>query len=246
MIRVLVWDENPSHADPQVYPESIRGAVASGLRKFGGANISVSTAHLDEPEQGITAKGLAATDVLVWWGHIRHGELKTATVNRIVRRVHQAGMGFVAIHSSHYSKPLQKILKCEGHLKGGWRVAEPPEREEIRVCAPWHPIARGIEDFVLDQEEMYGAPFAVPPPLALVLQSHFPLDGKTFPSGICWTVGNGIQKTFRSGGGGGQDQGEGIGRVFYFRPGHESFSTLQHPVVLQILANAVLWCGKAT
>jgi trehalose utilization protein len=57
-------------------------------------------------------------------------------------------------------------------------------------------------------------------------------------------VGDGIDPNFASGPGGGVNQGEGIGRVFYFRPGHESVPTYFHPVVRRILYNGVLWCAK--
>ena len=75
---------------------------------------------------------------------------------------------------------------------------------------------------------MYGAPFEVPPPEVVVFQSHFPKSGKFFPSGLTWRVG------------------EAQGRVFYFRPGHETLPTYKHQEVKKILHNAVLWCSKAT
>jgi trehalose utilization protein len=153
-------------------------------------------------------------------------------------------MGLVALHSAHYAKPFQATLSCPGHLKGGWREAEPPDSEEITVCAPHHPIAHGVSSFTLAREEMYGAPFDVPPPLCIVLQSYFPLGGETFPSGLCWTVGRGKKEGFTSGGGNGEHEGEGAGRVFYFRPGHEVFPTYFDPNVRLILRNAALWCGR--
>ena len=62
-------------------------------------------------------------------------------------------MGFVALHSAHYSKTFQAVVGGPGHLKGGWRENHPPEKEEIVVTAPWHPIAQGINNFTLEQEE---------------------------------------------------------------------------------------------
>ena len=241
-IRVLVWDENPGHAPKEVYPHGIRGAVAEGLAEFGRDGVQVRTAHLDDPEQGLAAETLAETDVLVWWAHVRHHLVADAVIARVVERVHKHGLGFVALHSAHYSKALKRILNCTGHLKGGWREDDQPE--EVRVCAPRHPIALGVRDFTLPREEMYGGPFDVPPPAVVVLQSFFPAGGEYFPSGLCWTVGDGIDPTFESGPGGGVGQGEGLGRVFYFRPGHETMPTYFHPVVRRILYNAVLWAGK--
>jgi len=90
---------------------------------------------------------------------------------------------------------------------------------------------------------MYGSPFDVPPPLTVVFQSYFPLGGEYFPS-FTATVGEGIDPKFTSGPGGGKGQGEGVGRVFYFRPGHETYPTYFDPNVRQILHNAVLWVAK--
>lgn len=243
-VRVLAWDEHPSHAPKSVYPSSLNGAIAEGVSAIANDKIVLKTANLDEPEQGITLKALEETDVLMWWGHARHGEVNDTTVQRVKERVHHHGMGLIILHSGHYSKVFRETVSANGHLKGGWREENPPEEERIRVCAPWHPIAKDIPDFTLDHEEMYGAPFDVPAPLMTIFQSYFPLSGDTFPSGLCWTVGDGIDPNFTSGPGGGKGQGQGVGRVFYFRPGHESVPTYHNPIVHRILANAILWCGK--
>lgn len=244
-VRALVWDENPPHAPKEIYPNSINGAVAEGLNRFGDGRIVARTANLDDPEQGITESALAETDVLLWWGHMYHGRVNDETVARVVDRVHNHGMGFVALHSGHYSRTFKAVVGGQGHLKGGWREMEPMETEEIYVTAPWHPIAQGISNFILP-EEMYGAPFDVPPPLVQVFQSHFPYDGKTFPSGICWTVGQGKDPEFTSGHGKGVGEGFGIGRVFYFRPGHETVPTYYNETVQRIITNGVLWCAHRT
>lgn len=243
-LRVLVWDENPHHAPKELYPENLRGAIADGLRELGGEELDVVVAHLDDPEQGVTDEALEAADVLIWWGHARHGEVEDAVAERVAKRVREHGLGFIALHSAHYSKTFKAVLNATGHLKGGWR--ESNDTEEIRVAAPWHPIAEGVTDFTLEAEEMYGGPFDVPPHEVLVLQSYFPLGGETFPCGITWTVGEGIDPEFTSGPGGGKGQGHGVGRVFYFRPGHETYGTYFHPIVRKVIYNAVKWVGKVT
>jgi trehalose utilization protein len=245
-VRVLVWDENPPHAPKEIYPNSINGAVGEGLERFGGDRVRVRTADLDDPEQGVTEQALSETDVLVWWGHARHKEVSDETVARVVRRVHEEGMGFLALHSAHYSRTFQAVVEGPGHLKGGWREMDPPEQERIRVCAPWHPIAAGIEDFILDGEEYYGAPFDVPPPLEVIFQSYFPYDGRTFPSGLTWTVGPGKTEGFECGPGKGIGEGYGNARVFYFRPGHETIPTYYNETIQRVITNGVLWCGCAT
>jgi trehalose utilization protein len=243
-LRVLVWDENPSHAPKEIYPHGINGAIAEGLNELGGGQIRAYTANQDDPEQGCGEHSLAESDVLFWWGHARHRDISDAVMMRVFHHVHERGMGFVALHSAHYAKPFQAILACPGHLKGGWREAEPADTEEITVCATHHPIAEGVTGFTLTHEEMYGAPFDVPPPLCVVFQSYFPLGGEHFPSGLCWTVGQGKKPGFTSGGGNGENEGEGAGRVFYFRPGHETYPTYYNASVRRILYNAALWCGR--
>jgi trehalose utilization protein len=243
-LRVVIWDENAGHVPKEIYPEGIRGAVAAGLRELDSAGeLDVRVAHLDEENQGITDELLANTDALLWWGHARHGQVEDHVAERVAKRVREGGMGFICLHSGHYSKPFKAVLPANGHLKGGWRESE-TDTEEIRVAAPWHPIAEGVSDFTLPAEEMYGGPFDVPACEALVLQSFFPVGRETFPCGIAWTVGEGIDPEFTSGGGNGAHQGEGIGRVFYFRPGHESFRTYYDANVRRVIYNATRWAGK--
>ncbi len=241
-VRVLVWDEAPTHAPKSVYPKSINGAIADGLNESGGGKITATVANLDDPEQGITAEALANIDVLIWWGHARHDELADDKADLIKEAVHK-GLGFIPLHSAHYSKPFKRVLDCTGHLMGGWREAEPADTEELTLCAPHHPIAEGVSSFTLPQEEMYGAPFGIPYPTALIFQSYFPLGGEYFPSFVT-TVGEGIDPAFTSGGGKGANRGEGAGRVFYFRPGHEVFPTYFDKNVQRVLHNAVLWCAR--
>ena len=54
----------------------------------------VRTATLDEPEHGLTDAVLAGTDVLLWWGHMAHGEVRDEIVAKVHARVLD-GMGFV-------------------------------------------------------------------------------------------------------------------------------------------------------
>jgi trehalose utilization protein len=217
MTRVTVWAEyRQERSDPAVaavYPDGIHSAVAAGLRDAG---FDVRTATLDEPEHGLTEEVLAATDVLTWWGHAAHGEVEDAIVDRVQRRVLD-GMGLIVLHAGHHSKIFRRLMGTTADLH--WREAG--ERERIWVVDRAHPIAEGLgESFVLDEEEMYGEPFDIPAPDQLVLISWFQ-GGEVFRSGCCWTRGR--------------------GRVFYFRPGHETHPTYFQPMVRRVIANAVRW-----
>ena len=76
-IRALVWGENvherKNKVVAQVYPEGMHACIAAALNAVPG--IAATTATLQEPEHGLTAERLAATDVLIWWGHAAHGEV---------------------------------------------------------------------------------------------------------------------------------------------------------------------------
>jgi hypothetical protein len=122
--RVVSWSERTAPKD--VYPHDINGAVAEGLEPLKAKGWEVVTASITDPEQGVSAKSLDRTDVLIWWGHARHSEVTDEHVNRIVDRVKNGGMGFIALHSAHYSKALKapvfgsyRCWRCNQACRGG-------------------------------------------------------------------------------------------------------------------------------
>lgn len=221
-IRVTVWNEYRHEREDEryakVYPEGIHEAIAAGLRDH--RDLTVGTATLDEPEHGLSQATLDATDVLLWWGHKAHGEVEDEIVARVHARVLD-GMGLLVLHSGHFSKIFKRLMGTSCDLK--WREAG--ERERLWVVDPSHPIVSGLGEYVeLDQEETYGEHFDVPPPEALVLVSWFS-GGEIFRSGCCYR--------------------RGAGKIFYFRPGHESHPTYFNPEIRRVLANAVRWAAPA-
>jgi trehalose utilization protein len=176
----------------------------------------VRTATLDEPEHGLGAAVLEATDVLLWWGHQAHAEVRDEVVGRVHARVLE-GMGLIALHSAHFSKAFIRLMGTTCSLD--WRSDH--DRELIWTVAAGHPIAAGIpHPVVLDREEMYGEHFDVPQPDELVFISSF-TGGEVFRSGCCYRRGR--------------------GRVFYFRPGDQDFPTYHNPHIQRVIANAVRW-----
>lgn len=218
-IRVTVWNEHrhekTHEAVRQVYPEGLHAPIAKSLRNEG---LDVSVATLDDPEHGLTERSLAGTDVLIWWGHMAHAEVRDEVVARVQARVLD-GMGLIALHSSHFSKIFKTLMGTTCSLK--WREAG--ERERVWVVAPAHPIAAGLgEGFEIEHEEMYGEFFDIPAPDELVLISSFE-GGEVFRSGCCYYRGR--------------------GKIFYFRPGHETYPTYHQPQVLHVIVNAVRWAA---
>lgn len=217
-IRVLVWSEHT--APRQMYPHDINGAVADGLRE--DRDLRVETAELVDPGQGVAEQTLARTDVLAWWGHLLHAAVREETVERIERHVRERGMGFLALHSSHMARPFTRLIGDDGRIGGVKHDAGP---ETITVRDPDHPVAEGIGEFQIADEEMYDEEFGCGTPDAVVFHSTFP-GGHEFRSGLAYTVG--------------------AGRVFYFRPGHEENPTYYRDDVRRILRNAVRWAAGRT
>ncbi len=127
-------------------------------------------------------------------------------------------MGFIALHSAHFAKPFKLLMGTSCSLR--WRDNE---YERVWCVNPGHPIAGGIPPyFELENEEMYGEFFDIPQPESLVFTGWF-RSGEVFRSGCCWT--------------------RGLGRVFYFQPGHETNPTYHNPIIQRIICNAVRWAA---
>jgi len=220
-IRVTVWNEFLHERQDaeirEIYPDGMHGAIARYLEDLLG--FDVKTATLGEPEHGLTDDVLAETDVLVWWGHMAHDEVSDAVVERVYNRVVSEGMGLIVLHSAHFSKIFRCLLGTPCDLK--WREAG--EKERLWVVAEGHPIADGIGDyFEIEKTEMYGEPFGIPRPDELVFISWFE-GGEVFRSGCCFH--------------------RGMGKVFYFRPGHETYPIYRDPNVLRVIGNAARWAA---
>ena len=105
--RVVVWSEGT--APKKIYPKDINTVVAEGLQKdLDGWDIVI--ANLSDADQGLNDERLNSTDVLVWWGHQRHGQVKDDLVKKIVKRVKEDAMGFISLHSSHFAKPNMALM----------------------------------------------------------------------------------------------------------------------------------------
>ena len=217
-ITVTVWNEysdfQKESAVAGIYPQGLHAAIADFLNK--DQNIQAHTAVLADAEQGLPEAVLAATDVLIWWGHSMHDKVEDHIAARVIDHV-QRGMGIIFLHSAHKSKPFMRLLGTSGSLS--WREAN--ERTRVWTTAPEHPIAAGIpEQFVIEHEEMYGEPFGIPEPQKTVFISWFQ-GGNVFRSGVTF------QREY--------------GKVFYFQPGHETYPIYHHEIVQKIITNAVKW-----
>lgn len=221
-INVTVWNEyfheQNSENVKKIYPEGIHTAIKEKLSELGDYNIEIAT--LDMPECGLPDDVLNNTDVLIWWGHCRHADVPDELALKIKERVLD-GMGFIALHSAHASKPFKLLLGTQCRLK--WR--ENDEKERIWVIDPSHPIAKNLPEYIeIPQEETYGERFDIPVPDELIFISWFS-GGEVFRSGCCYK--------------------RGLGKIFYFRPGHEEYPIYYRDDVALILKNAIEWAYPA-
>ena len=158
MIRVTVWNEYVHEkTEPKVaaiYPDGIHKAIADFLGRE--ENITVRTATLEDESCGITRELLDETDVLVWWGHMAHHKVPDE-IAYLVRDAVLSGMGLIALHSAHHSKPFRYLLGTSCNLT--WRESD--DEELLWVIEPSHPITRGIDRcFKLEGEETYPTYYA--------------------------------------------------------------------------------------
>ena len=220
-IRVTVWNEFrhefSSEKVKAVYPDGIHTAIGEGLLTEGG--FEVNYAWLDkDSEHGLSEELLQNTDVLIWWGHCAHKEVKDEIVDRVQKHIQQ-GMGLIVLHSGHFSKIFKRMMGTSCSLK--WR--EVGEKERIWTVESAHPIAQGLpEHFELPHTEMYGERFDIPTPKDVVFITWYE-GGEVFRSGV----------TFE----------RGYGRIFYFAPGHETFPIYRDANIRKVIANAARWAA---
>jgi trehalose utilization protein len=217
---VVVWSEGT--APKNVYPKDICGAVAEGLKEL--KDWEVVEARLSDPNQGLPDDLLKRADVLIWWGHRKHEQVSNVLVDKIVSRVKDDGMGFIALHSSHFAKPYKKLMDTPCSWK---EYVSDSNTLKVIAKEPNHPIARGVKDFTIIHNERYSEPFAVSEPKSVVFEGTYTLNnGSTDTSrqGLTWEIGK--------------------GKVFYFQPGHETNPVFFDPNIRRIMVNAVEWAAS--
>lgn len=219
MIKVLVWNEfyheQTAEHVKKIYPNGIHNAIKDFLET--DEELEVKTATMDDENFGLTEEILEETDVLLWWGHVKHDAVPDEIAKMVQKHV-LLGMGFIALHSAHHSKPFKLLMGTDCGLS--WRDGE---KERIWNINPSHPIARGIGDqFVIEPEEMYGEHFHVPDPDEIIFLGWF-RGGEVMRSGCTWKRGS--------------------GKVFFFQPGHEEYPTYYNENVQKIIKNAIHWAA---
>jgi trehalose utilization protein len=225
-MKITIWNENWQDRFQDdvkaAYPETIHGAIANFLKARGDEDWEIRIRTMDMEECGLKQEDLDDTDVMLYWGHLKHKEVPDEYALRIAERVHQ-GMGLILLHSAHASKAA-KYLIGGGHGCGlTWR--EDDEHERVWTIAHNHPITKGIpQAFVVPADETYAEPFHIDTPDELIFITWYP-GGEVFRSGIAYR--------------------RGAGKVFYFQPGHETFPIYREQKEVQdVIMNAIRWAGS--
>jgi trehalose utilization protein len=272
-IKVVVWDERQP-SQKSAYGGFLGDRIADHFRSEPG--FSVKSVGIDDPEHGLTSGLMEDMQVLIWWGHVRQKEIGAEVGRMIVDRVKAGKLGFIALHSAHWSTPFiaamderAKVDALKAWGGAGEKVEieaippsnrySAPKREDRvtpysmarkypggvtkvelhlpicvfpsyahdgkpsynKVISPSHPIAEGIPaTFEIPQTEMYDEPFHVPDPDHVIIEERWE-GGEWFRSGMVWDLGR--------------------GKVFYYRPGHETYPVYKEHVPLKILVNAARW-----
>ncbi len=106
-VRVLVWDEQQPEQSVGYGDQFLGEAIASYLQQQPG--ITVRTAKLDDPDQGLNALGSA--DVLIYWSHRRVKDQDDSRTEAIVQQVLDGKLSLVALHSAHWAKPFVRLMQ---------------------------------------------------------------------------------------------------------------------------------------
>lgn len=215
IINVKIWSELTE--PKEIYTHGINQFIADFLNKE--KDVNATTANLDNIVTTINEQTLTNTDVLIWFGHKKHEDVPD-NIGRLIKKfVNEKGMGLIALHSAHFSKPFKMTLNCSGSWQS---YKEDMGPEKMIIIDHKHAITKGLKNFIIPQEEIYREPFDVPPPLQTLIIGTWK-DGSVNREVIIW------QKK--------------KGRVVYIRAGHETCPTYHLKEMQQLISNAVHWAA---
>jgi trehalose utilization protein len=219
---VLIWWGHQRHRE--ISTDTARGIVER-IKAGRLSLISLHSAHWSEPfVQAMNER--ARADALAALAPDERGTAKVVETNVFANRFSQPKYSDLRTPAALYRKTPDGSVNVKLTLPNccfpAYRNDGKPS--QIRVLLPEHPIAQGLPaKFTIEQTEMYDEPFHVPAPDQVVLEERWQ-TGEWFRSGSVWQVGQ--------------------GKVFYFRPGHETYAVYHNPNALRIVENAVRWLGE--
>jgi trehalose utilization protein len=124
-IRVLVWDERQPRQS-EAYRNFLGNEIVAQLEAI-KSNLEFRSVTLDDAEQGLSAGNLEWADVIVWWGHVRQGEITDETSQRVLEYIKLGELDLIALHSAHWARPFMAAMN--------WRSIE-DGRQHFQKIAP--------------------------------------------------------------------------------------------------------------
>lgn len=104
-VRVLIWDERQPAQKP-TYDKWLGEIIGDHL----DLRFHITHTSLDSPHKGLAPDLLDATDVLIWWGHVRHGEISPQEAQPIIQRIREGKLALIALHSAHWATPFMEAM----------------------------------------------------------------------------------------------------------------------------------------
>src|SRR5581483_259796 len=83
-------------------------------------------------DQGLTDEILDNCDVLIWWGHQKHGEVTAEHVKAVVDRLKAGKLSLIALHSAHWSKPFIEAMN-ERSIEDALKSIPKSERAGVKI-----------------------------------------------------------------------------------------------------------------
>ncbi len=216
-------------------------------------NYSDLSARLLEPYQLF----VSLRDNMIWpsgYGADHIGELEnpgqfpaekeeywiTEEQGRAVKDFVAAGNGFYSLHNNAFVSRSSKEYR---EVQGGLALSHPPLRPfKVRIVNKDHPVTRGVEDFMVTDEQHYL--IYDKDPKNILLQSEN-IDGLTFTTESEDTDLLGPPKNMGTTTASGWAHEYGKGRVVFTAMGH-TIHAMWQPEYLKLQKNAVRWLLKMT
>lgn len=107
-VRVLVWDEQQP-VKKKVYENFPGNHIADGLKRHRA--LDVRSANLNQEDIGLSTESLENTDVLVFWGHVRHDDVPESKAQEIVDRIKAGKLSMITLHSAHWAVPFRVAME---------------------------------------------------------------------------------------------------------------------------------------
>ena len=104
---VVVWDERHlPRSKPTPTFWAIRSPNISRARPESRCDRSASMI----PARGSRGGVLDDCQVLIWWGHVRNGEIAPEVGQSIVEKIKAGRLSLIALHSAHWSTPFVEAM----------------------------------------------------------------------------------------------------------------------------------------